>query len=124
MTLTRVCGSGDLAPGEMLQFDEGPEPILVCNVGGVFYATQDVCTHDEWSLSEGELLGDIVECSLHWAKFCVRTGKVKALPACRPLKTFAVKCEGKDVLVDFDSDLTPVMSTSSTSSATEAGNGH
>jgi nitrite reductase/ring-hydroxylating ferredoxin subunit len=107
MTLTRVCSSDDLKPGEMLLFDEGPEPILVCNVGGVFYATQDTCTHDEWPLSEGELEDEIVECSLHWAKFCVRTGKVKAPPACAPLKTFAVKLQGEDVIVDLESGVTP-----------------
>ena len=107
MQLTRVCGSNDVTPGEMLRYEaDNLEPILVCNIDGKFFAVQDTCTHDEWSLSEGDLEGDIVECSLHWAKFCVRTGEVKALPACVPLRTFVTKLEGDDVFVDLDSGAT------------------
>jgi len=105
MTFTRICSSGDLPPGEMLRFEGGPEPILVCNVDGEFFATQDTCTHADWALSEGYLEDDVVECTLHWAKFCVRTGKAKTLPACQPLKTFVVKLEGDDVLARLESDV-------------------
>ena len=104
MSLTRICSSSDLAPGDMLRFEDGPEPILVCNVGGEFFAVQDTCSHDDWSLADGDLEGDIVECTLHWAKFCVRTGKVKALPACVSLRTFVTKVEGDDVFVELDSE--------------------
>lgn len=107
MPLTRICNSSDLPPGDMLRFEGGAEPILVCNVGGEFFAVQDTCSHDEWSLADGELAGDVVECTLHWAKFCVRTGKVKALPACVPLRTFVTKVDGDDVFVDPDSGAAP-----------------
>ena len=106
MPLTRICNSSDLSPGDMLRFEGGPEPILVSNVDGDFFAVQDTCSHDEWSLADGDLEGDVVECTLHWAKFCVRTGKVKALPACVPLRTFVTKIEGDDVFVDLDSGAT------------------
>jgi nitrite reductase/ring-hydroxylating ferredoxin subunit len=39
---------------------------------------------------------------LHFAKFCVRTGKVKALPACKALRVFPVKLEEDAILVDLD----------------------
>lgn len=107
MTLTKVCSSEDLAEGDILRFEGGPEPILVCNVGGEFFATQDTCTHDEWALSDGYLEDDIIECTLHWAKFCVRTGKVKALPASVPLRTFEVRVEGNAVLVNFGGGVAP-----------------
>lgn len=103
MSVTRVCAASDLSPGDMLRFDGGSEPILVCNVDGEFLAVQDTCSHDEWSLAEGDLDGDIVECTLHWAKFCVRTGQARALPATVPLRTFVTKVEGDDVLVEMDS---------------------
>lgn len=104
MSLIRACGTNELAPGGMLRVDAGDRPILICNVEGEFFATQDTCSHDDWSLSEGYLEDGIVECTLHWAKFCVRTGDVKALPACQPLRTYAVKLDGHDVLVDLDSE--------------------
>lgn len=84
----------------MKQFAGGSEPILVCKVDGEVHAVQDTCTHDTWSLADGFLEGDVVECSLHFAKFCVRTGKVKALPACEALKVFPAKIEDGYVLVD------------------------
>lgn len=90
----------------MLRVEDGPEPILVCNVGGEFFAVQDTCSHDDWSLADGDLEDDVVECTLHWAKFCVRTGKVKALPACVSLRTFVTKVEGDDVFVELDSEAT------------------
>ncbi|MEG3174302.1 non-heme iron oxygenase ferredoxin subunit [Sphingomonas sp. ZB1N12] len=90
----------DLAEGEMKTFDGGPQPILICRVGGQVYAVQDTCTHDTWSLADGFLDGDVVECSLHFAKFCVKTGKVKALPACVALKTFPAKSDAGFILVD------------------------
>ncbi|MBE7194645.1 MAG: non-heme iron oxygenase ferredoxin subunit [Gordonia polyisoprenivorans] len=104
MAQVRACGTDDLKPGEMLVFDGAADAILICNVDGEFHATQDLCTHDDWSLAEGELSGDVVECSLHWAKFCVRTGEVKAPPASEPLKTYPTEIRGDDVFVEVDSE--------------------
>lgn len=102
MAWTHVLKLSDLPPGEMLRHEGGLEPVLVCNVAGEIFAVQDTCTHGQWALSDGYLDGDVVECSLHFGKFCVRTGKVKALPTTKPLKTFPVKIEAGDVHVDLD----------------------
>jgi nitrite reductase/ring-hydroxylating ferredoxin subunit len=69
----------------------GGEEIAIYNVGGEFFATSDVCSHDEASLSDGELFGHVVECPLHGARFDVRTGKPLSLPAVYPVKTFEVR---------------------------------
>jgi penicillin-binding protein 2 len=53
--------------------------ILIANVGGTFFATQDLCTHDGGSLKGGELARDEIECPRHGARFDVRTGAVLAL---------------------------------------------
>lgn len=90
----------DLPEGEMKQFVGGSEPVLICNVDGEIHAVQDTCSHDTWSLAEGYMEDGIVECSLHFAKFCVRTGAVKALPACVGLKVFPAKVENGDIYVD------------------------
>lgn len=102
MDLVRICSTDELPPGEMLRFEGPDQPILVCNVDGEFFATQDTCSHGDWPLSDGYLEDGTVECALHWAKFCVRTGTVKALPACKPLRTYPVKLDGEDVLVDLE----------------------
>ena len=61
--------------------------VAVFNVGGVFYATQDECTHKRGPLSEGELDGSTVTCPYHGAQFDVCTGQVLRGPAAQPLKT-------------------------------------
>lgn len=100
MTWMKAFPLADLPAGEMKQFDGGPEPILICNLDGEVHAVQDTCTHDTWSLADGFLEDGVVECSLHFAKFCVRTGKVKALPACAALKVFPAKVDGDFICVD------------------------
>lgn len=48
--------------------------ILLSNIGGKIYATQDDCGHQRASLARGTLEGSIVTCPLHGAKFDVTTG--------------------------------------------------
>ena len=67
---------------------------------GHFYAINDTCTHEEFSLSEGELWGMDVECPQHGSRFNLLTGKVTGLPAVIPAKTYPVILEGEDVFVE------------------------
>ncbi|CAI7978357.1 putative 3-phenylpropionate/cinnamate dioxygenase ferredoxin subunit [Frankia sp. Hr75.2] len=95
----RACAADDLPPGEVLRLDVDP-PIAVYNVDGEFYATADTCSHAESSLAEGYLEGDTIECVWHFARFCVRNGKALSLPATVDLRTYAVRLEDGDVLVE------------------------
>jgi 3-phenylpropionate/trans-cinnamate dioxygenase ferredoxin subunit len=81
-------------------FADGQEICLGhCDDG--FYALDDVCTHENFLLSGGELLeGCEVECPQHGSRFNMKTGKVTGLPAVIPAKTFPVIVEGSDVYVD------------------------
>jgi 3-phenylpropionate/trans-cinnamate dioxygenase ferredoxin component len=67
---------------------------------GNFYAIGDVCTHEEFLLSQGELFGMNVECPQHGSRFNLQTGKVTGLPAVVAAKTFAVTVEGSDIFVE------------------------
>jgi nitrite reductase/ring-hydroxylating ferredoxin subunit len=80
-----------VAPGTAVRVVAGGEEVAIFNVDGQFYATTDVCSHDEASLADGELFGHVVECPLHGARFDVRTGKALSLPAVYPVKTFEVR---------------------------------
>jgi nitrite reductase/ring-hydroxylating ferredoxin subunit len=86
-----VGDASSVAPGTAARIVAGGEEIAIYNVGGEFFATVDVCSHDEASLSDGELFGHVVECPLHGARFDVRTGKALSLPAVYPVKTFEVR---------------------------------
>ena len=101
MVWVRACGEGEIAPGEAVKVDVQP-PVAVFNVDGDLLATSDTCTHAEFSLSEGYIDGDQVECVLHFAKFCLRTGAALTLPATAPLDTFPVRVADNEVQVDID----------------------
>lgn len=94
-----VAKVSDVKPGTLKSFDVGSTRILIANWEGTFFATQDLCTHDDGTLGDGELIAGEIECPRHGGRFDVKTGAVTALPPMFPIKTFAVKVEGDDVLV-------------------------
>lgn len=73
--------------------------IAIFNVEGAFYAIDDTCTHEEASLAEGPVYGDIVACPKHGSRFHLPTGRVLSLPAVIPVNTYPVKVEDGQVLV-------------------------
>ena len=102
MTFVKAAVIGDIPPGRVKTVEIGDEDVALCNVDGQIYAIADVCTHDDGPLGEGYLLGEEIECPRHGARFNVKSGEVKSLPAIIPIPTFDVKVEGDDILVDVD----------------------
>ncbi len=68
---------------------------------GEIYAIDDTCTHDEASLSEGEIEDHQVVCPLHGATFDLRTGEVTGPPAYDDLNAYKVRINGDDVEVEL-----------------------
>ena len=88
----------DIPVGESVRV-QGNVAIAVFNVDGVFYAIDDLCTHQDASLSDGWLEGYEVECPLHAACFDLRTGKPSGPPARKPVRTYEVVLDGGQVFV-------------------------
>jgi 3-phenylpropionate/trans-cinnamate dioxygenase ferredoxin subunit len=84
-----VCALADLPDGEAVRV-EADVPIAVFNVGGIFYAIDDTCTHQDASLADGWLEGCTIECPLHASRFDLRTGRPSGPPAKRPVRTHQV----------------------------------
>lgn len=76
--------------------------VMIANVEGEFFATQDTCTHAESSLTAGHMHGFMIECARHGAAFDVRSGEAKILPAVTPLKTFPVIVEDGKIYIEAD----------------------
>lgn len=91
----------ELPPGRMTCVEVAGQRILVANVDGVFYATDDICTHEDASLSSGSLQGELVKCPLHGSRFSLRTGEPVEDPAEEPLRCYRVKVQDNAVLVEF-----------------------
>lgn len=82
MGVVIVGQENDVAPGAAMRAIVEGTPIAIFNVNGELYAIGDTCTHEEFSLSDGELVDDFtVECALHGAHFDIRTGDALCLPA-------------------------------------------
>jgi len=89
----------DVPAGTMLQVELDGVKIVLAHVGDRVFALQDQCTHEEFPLSSGELVGGQVTCTLHGARFDLETGAPRALPAVRPVRTYEARVEGEDVQV-------------------------
>ena len=94
-----MAGVAEIPPGQGRRFDVNGFRIAVFNAGGTFYAVDDTCTHEEASLAEGPVSGEIVACPKHGSRFHLPTGRVLSLPAVRPVNTYEVKVEGADILL-------------------------
>ena len=101
MAFTKIGKVGDVPAGTAKVYEVADRAIAVCNVDGELYAIDDVCTHDEGSLDQGELEGHEIECPRHGARFDVRSGEVTALPAVLPIDTFNVRVQGEDIEIEL-----------------------
>jgi p-cumate 2,3-dioxygenase ferredoxin component len=75
--------------------------VALYRVDGTIYATADICTHGEASLSdEGILTGKIVECTFHFGTFDVTTGEPTGMPCEVALKTYPVRVIDQQVCIE------------------------
>ncbi|HUS68728.1 MAG TPA: Rieske 2Fe-2S domain-containing protein [Kofleriaceae bacterium] len=99
----RVCGVGDVPPGEMRAFpvDGLLLPVLVANLDGRFAAAASICPHEDVSLVDGDLVGTRVICPGHSYAFDLDTGRCAHDGTLR-LRRFPVTLEGDDVWIAVD----------------------
>ncbi|MFI5315729.1 MAG: non-heme iron oxygenase ferredoxin subunit [Myxococcota bacterium] len=101
MRWQRVAAVSELTPGGVRRVVVDRIEIALVNLGGEFFAIDDVCTHAYASLSEGALIGGELECPLHGGCFDVRTGAAKGGIVTEDLRRFAVRIDGDDVLISL-----------------------
>ena len=99
-----------VAEGGMLAAEAGDVEVLLCKVQGQFYAIANRCTHGLARLDEGQLQGHILSCPLHQGKFDIRNGRCVQAPPVRPLATYVVRIEGKQVGIVAPAKAAPTAS--------------
>ena len=76
------------------------EAICLVNYDGRISALSDICTHQHFAMSDGDLLHDgTLQCAWHGARYDCRTGEVRQIPATSPLPVYALRLEGERILV-------------------------
>ncbi len=94
-----VAKAGFLEPGELMYVEVDDEPVCLINLDGKLHALNDLCTHEEASLSDGTIDGDEIECPLHGGAYAIRTGAPVAFPVVTPVEVYRVRVVGDEVQV-------------------------
>jgi len=96
-----LCRRDDLAPGEARRFDVAGHRVALVRIEDDFYAIGDRCSHEDYSLSEGEVWTDEreIECPRHGSTFDLVTGEPCSLPATKPVPVYDVEVDGDEVAV-------------------------
>ena len=89
----------EISPGMTKRVVVNGNPVLLANVDGTVYAVDDLCTHEDSSLSLGCLKGELVSCTLHGSRFSVITGEPQEEPATEALRTWAVRVADGSILL-------------------------
>ena len=85
------------------------QDVALARHGEEVFAVEDMCSHANVALSEGDVEDCTVECWLHGSRFDLRTGKPTGLPATEPVATFPVDVRRRhDVYVDVETTLNGV----------------
>jgi 3-phenylpropionate/trans-cinnamate dioxygenase ferredoxin component len=96
-----VASLGELAEGTVLQRVRSTgDTICLVRQNGEISALSDICTHQHFSMSQGDLIEDgTLQCAWHGARYDCRTGEVRQDPAISPLPVFQIRLEGETLLV-------------------------
>ena len=104
MAETIVCPASDIPENAVKSYEIGSVTLAVYNIGGEYFATDNECTHGAASLADGNLEDDIIECTLHFGAFNVKTGKAVQAPCFTNLRTYKVVLQDGQVMVDLDKE--------------------
>jgi len=101
MSAFRVGALDELQEGKAHRVEAGGQVIALVRLGDDVYAIGDRCSHQDISLSEGEVLEDerTLECWKHGSAFSLETGEPTSLPATRPVPVYEVRVVDGEVEV-------------------------
>ncbi|GAB4579338.1 MAG: nitrite reductase small subunit NirD [Anaerolineales bacterium] len=113
MTRYEVTKATDITPGTMKAFSLGKTRVLIINLGGEFFAVDELCPHLSVPLSRGKLEGECLTCVGHGSQFNLKDGSVTRWLGRKPglisrfldgkasvLPTYKVKVEGDTLYVE------------------------
>ncbi|MHB8511660.1 MAG: Rieske (2Fe-2S) protein [Actinomycetota bacterium] len=97
---TPVAKALEIEPGAVRSFNVGALQIAIARIDDELVAFNDICTHRQCTLSDGELEDGSIECPCHGSKFDVRTGEVTNPPATQPIATYPVRINADMIEVE------------------------
>jgi cytochrome P450/nitrite reductase/ring-hydroxylating ferredoxin subunit len=83
----------DVPVGTLRKVEVDGRAVCIGRATGGWVAFQDECTHEECSLTDGELDGPVIVCPCHSSEFDLLTGDVLSPPALEPLPIYQARAE-------------------------------
>lgn len=106
MPFEKVLDLDDLPVGTATAVEVTGEPVCLVRLDdATVKAIHDTCSHQQYSLAEGWLDGNTIECALHGSAFDLDTGNPESLPAVKPVPVYACKVAEGAVWVDGEQQL-------------------
>ncbi len=95
----RLCATGELDVGEVRRFEVDGAAVALVHCESGFHALADVCSHEDYPLSEGEVFPDVceIECLRHGSTFSLLDGSPQSLPATQAVKVVPIEVDGEEV---------------------------
>lgn len=100
-----VLAAETLPAGRLASIEHGDRRLVVYNLEGRFYATDDIKVQDLVYLSDGWIDGNTVVCPTKRGGFDIKSGRWLGNSSSANLVTFPVRVVGDDVQVQFDDRL-------------------
>jgi 3-phenylpropionate/trans-cinnamate dioxygenase ferredoxin subunit len=99
----QACLVDDVEEEDVIRFDyEGRTFAIYRSPNDTFHATDGICTHEHAHLSDGLVMGDLIECPKHNGRFNYKTGEAKRAPVCVDLQTYAIRVEDGAVFIGLE----------------------
>lgn len=96
-----VAKKSQIPEGGVLGVEVEGKNLALVKLKGEVYALDDTCPHEAGPLSEGEVIGDDIECPWHRSCFNIKTGRVTRDPATENIATYKVRLAGDAVEVEI-----------------------
>jgi glycine/D-amino acid oxidase-like deaminating enzyme/nitrite reductase/ring-hydroxylating ferredoxin subunit/DMSO/TMAO reductase YedYZ heme-binding membrane subunit len=77
------------------------QAIALYKIKDRFFATSNTCSHQGGPLCEGQLADGVIQCPWHGSRFDVKTGKVVAGPASRPVRVYQTRVRNGQVEIEL-----------------------
>ena len=101
MSAHRVGRLDEIAEGKPHRIEVDGHVLALVRLGDDVYVIGDRCSHQDISLSEGEVDADerTLECWKHGSAFSLETGEPTSLPATRPVPVYEARVVDGEVEV-------------------------
>ncbi len=104
MDKIKVFNKSELGINQSKVVNINEKAVAVFNVEGEFFAINDLCSHADASLSEGEVYDCKVECPLHGAEFDLKTGEALTPPASKAVDCYKVTTDDDSIYIEVDNN--------------------